>query len=44
MQLKELVHPFDGIFDHTKQDQDDAVGFRLFVWAMKQSRLVVVMM
>jgi hypothetical protein len=27
------------LYDHTKQDQDDAFGFRLFVWAIMKRRL-----
>jgi hypothetical protein len=40
-----LIKPFNGLFDHTAdhQDQDDAFGFHLVGWSMKQ-RLVVVMM
>jgi hypothetical protein len=40
---KELIKPFNGLFDHTKQEQDDAFGFRLFVWAMKQKVGAVMM-
>jgi hypothetical protein len=40
---KVLAKPFNGLFDYTKPDQDDAFGFHLVGCSMKQ-RLIVVMM
>jgi hypothetical protein len=36
-----LIKPFNGLFDHTDQDQDDTNGFNWLVWAMKQRFVVV---
>jgi hypothetical protein len=38
---KQKNQPPNGFSHHIKQDQDDANGFRLFVWGMKQ-RIVAI--
>jgi hypothetical protein len=37
-----IAEPFNGLFDHTGQDQDDTNGFNWLVWALEQRFVVVI--